>query len=158
MELCPQITKLCPHFQHLLDEGQAWENQRGFSRTVSCCWESNTLPRAVVGSDARRSVGTLRFSSSPTCWFALEWTQAGLALAQTLMSGLFTPLLLSLTPGPIVLPFGLLKQKMMQQMHSHEGTEIKISQMRSGGGEEGSQTSLPAFGGASKARGGDALE
>lgn len=116
------------------------------------------LPRAVVGSDAQRSVGTLRFSSSLTCWFALEWTQAGLALAQTLMSGLFTPLLLSLTPGPIVLPFGLLKQKMMQQMHSHEGTEIKISQMRSGGGEEGSQTSLPAFGGASKARGGDALE
>ena len=99
-------------------------------------------------------MGTLRFSSSLTCWFGLEWTQADLALAQTLMSGLFPPLLLSLTPGPIVLPFGLLKQKMMQQMHSHEGTEInkdqpnEIRQRR-----EGSQPPLPAFGRASKARG-----
>lgn len=104
-------------------------------------------------------MGRLRFSSSLTCWFALEWTQADLALAQTLMSGLFPPLLLSLTPRPIVLPFGLLKQKMMQQRHSHEGTEInkdqpnEIRQRR-----EGSQPPLPAFGRASKARGGDALE
>ena len=101
----------------------------------------------------------LRFSSSLTCWFALKWTQAALALAQTLMSGLWPPLLLSLTPGPIVLPFCLLKQKMMQQMHSHDGAEInkdqpnEIRQRR-----EGSQPPLPASGRASKARGGDALE
>lgn len=62
--------------------------------------------------------------SSLTCWFALEWTQAALAPGPNSDVRTLAPTFVVSDTGPIVLPFGLLKQKMMQQMHSHEGAEI----------------------------------
>lgn len=85
------------------------------------------LPRAVVGDQMRRCGNA---SAS------LHLLPAGLLSVDTTDSGpgpnsdvrTLAPTFVVSDTGPIVLPFGLLKQKMMQQMHSHEGAEINKDQ------------------------------
>lgn len=49
LELHPQMTKSCPHFQHLLGEGQEWESQGDSSAVRFPERNPAAGPRAVVG-------------------------------------------------------------------------------------------------------------